>query len=161
MKVVLSKVLKTPALEESKMYAAAEEEALKPGWQAATAAASSEKAAKGAVTRTSAWRRVRRNKTAGTPRLCPTPWRGPPPCDGSSRSVEACMTTANPRCSLARRGAARRRLCNSSRSSAGKSFERLNCHQHTETGDFLGGFRPTRSRCHDEDGDGKAPRGRA
>ena len=52
MKVVLSKVLKTPALEESKMYAAAEEEALKSRLaEAATAAAAAaEKAAKGAVT---------------------------------------------------------------------------------------------------------------
>ena len=89
MKVVLSKVLKTPALEESKMYAAAEEEALKSRLaEAATAAAAAaEKAAKGAVTAAAQpRRRVRRNKTRWTPRLCPTPWRGPPPCDGSSRS---------------------------------------------------------------------------
>lgn len=65
------------------------------------------------------------------------------------------MTHREPALLVGETGCGKTSVCQLLALLRGQKLRILNCHQHTETGDFLGGFRPTRPG-HDEDGDGKA-----
>ena len=157
MKAVLSKVLKTPALEETKMYAAAEEEALKSrlAEAASAAAAAAEKAAKGAVTAAAAAEARQAKQDAMDAAALSDAMAWTPAMRRLFSLVEACMTHREPALLVGETGCGKTSVCQLLALLRGQKLRILNCHQHTETGDFLGGFRPTRPG-HDEDGDGKA-----
>lgn len=60
--------------------------------------------------------------------------------------VETCLEHKEPALLVGETGCGKTSVCQFLAHVRGQRLRILNCHQHTETGDFLGGFRPTREK---------------
>ena len=60
--------------------------------------------------------------------------------------VESCLEHSEPALLVGETGCGKTSVCQLLALLRGQKLRILNCHQHTETGDFLGGFRPARSK---------------
>lgn len=58
--------------------------------------------------------------------------------------VERCLAHNEPALLVGETGAGKTSVCQMLALLRGQRLHILNCHQHTETSDFLGGFRPVR-----------------
>jgi len=146
MRTVLAKVLKTPPLLDENMYAAAEEAALKTrldeaAAEAAKRAEAAEKSASNAAAAADA-RSAKQDATDAAQLSEAMAWT-PAMCRLFSL-VEACMNHKEPALLVGETGCGKTSVCQLLALLRGQKLRILNCHQHTETGDFLGGFRPTR-----------------
>ena len=155
MRTVLAKVLKTPPLLDENMYAAAEEAALKTrldeaAAEAAKRAEAAEKSASNAAAAADA--RSAKQDAADAAQLSEAMAWTPAMCRLFSL-VEACMNHKEPALLVGETGCGKTSVCQLLALLRGQKLRILNCHQHTETGDFLGGFRPTRPTGAETDGD--------
>lgn len=146
MKTVLAKVLKTPPLLDENMYAAAEEGALKlrldeAAARAAKRAEEAEKSASSAVAAADA-RSAKQDASDAAQLSEAMAWT--PAMRRLFSLVEACMNHKEPALLVGETGCGKTSVCQLLALLRGQKLRILNCHQHTETGDFLGGFRPTR-----------------
>ena len=146
MKTVLAKVLKTPTLLDENMYAAAEEGALKlrldeAAARAAKRAEEAEKSASSAVAAADA-RSAKQDASDAAQLSEAMAWT--PAMRRLFSLVEACMNHKEPALLVGETGCGKTSVCQLLALLRGQKLRILNCHQHTETGDFLGGFRPTR-----------------
>ena len=146
MRTVLAKVLKTPPLLDENMYAAAEEAALKTrldeaAAEAAKRAEAAEKSASNAAAAADA-RSAKQDATDAAQLSEAMAWT-PAMCRLFSL-VEACMNHKEPALLVGETGCGKTSVCQLLALLRGQKLRILNCHQHTETGDFLCGFRPTR-----------------
>ena len=146
MKTVLAKVLKTPPLLDEDMYAAAEEGALKlrldeAAARAAKRAEEAEKSASSAVAAADA-RSAKQDASDAAQLSEAMAWT--PAMRRLFSLVEACMNHKEPALLVGETGCGKTSVCQLLALLRGQKLRILNCHQHTETGDFLGGFRPTR-----------------
>ena len=146
MKTVLAKVLKTPPLLDEDMYAAAEEGALKlrldeAAARAAKRAEEAEKMASSAVAAADA-RSAKQDASDAAQLSEAMAWT--PAMRRLFSLVEACMNHKEPALLVGETGCGKTSVCQLLALLRGQKLRILNCHQHTETGDFLGGFRPTR-----------------
>ena len=146
MKTVLAKVLKTPPLLDENMYAAAEEGALKlrldeAAARAAKRAEEAEKSASSAVATADA-RSAKQDASDAAQLSEAMAWT--PAMRRLFSLVEACMNHKEPALLVGETGCGKTSVCQLLALLRGQKLRILNCHQHTETGDFLGGFRPTR-----------------
>lgn len=67
--------------------------------------------------------------------------------------VESCLEHSEPALLVGETGCGKTSVCQLLALLRGQKLRILNCHQHTETGDFLGGFRPARKESDAEDAD--------
>jgi midasin len=146
MKTVLAKVLKTPPLLDENIYAAAEEGALKlrldeAAARAAKRAEEAEKSASSAVAAADA-RSAKQDASDAAQLSEAMAWT--PAMRRLFSLVEACMNHKEPALLVGETGCGKTSVCQLLALLRGQKLRILNCHQHTETGDFLGGFRPTR-----------------
>ena len=146
MKTVLAKVLKTPPLLDENIYAAAEEGALKlrldeAAARAAKKAEEAEKMASSAVAAADA-RSAKQDASDAAQLSEAMAWT--PAMRRLFSLVEACMNHKEPALLVGETGCGKTSVCQLLALLRGQKLRILNCHQHTETGDFLGGFRPTR-----------------
>jgi midasin len=65
--------------------------------------------------------------------------------------VESCLEHSEPALLVGETGCGKTSVCQLLALLRGQKLRILNCHQHTETGDFLGGFRPARKESDAED----------
>ena len=151
LKSVLAKVLKTQTIKEEELYATAEEEALKTRLNeaAVTAAEAAAKAAKGATTAAAAAdaRTARQDASDAATLSDAMAWT--PAMRRLFSLVEACLQHKEPALLVGETGCGKTSVCQLLALLRGQKLRILNCHQHTETGDFLGGFRPTRPNAAD------------
>ena len=146
MKTVLAKVLKTPPLLDENIYAAAEEGALKlrldeAAARAAKRAEEAEKSASSAVAAADA-RSAKQDASDAAQLSEAMAWT--PAMRRLFSLVEACLNHKEPALLVGETGCGKTSVCQLLALLRGQKLRILNCHQHTETGDFLGGFRPTR-----------------
>ena len=146
MKTVLAKVLKTPPLLDENMYAAAEEGALKLRLDeaAARAAKRAEEAEKSALSAVAAADARSAKQDASDAAQLSEAMAWTPAMRRLFSLVEACMNHKEPALLVGETGCGKTSVCQLLALLRGQKLRILNCHQHTETGDFLGGFRPTR-----------------
>ena len=146
MKTVLAKVLKTPPLLDEDMYAAAEEGALKLRLDeaAARAAKRAEEAEKSALSAVAAADARSAKQDASDAAQLSEAMAWTPAMRRLFSLVEACMNHKEPALLVGETGCGKTSVCQLLALLRGQKLRILNCHQHTETGDFLGGFRPTR-----------------
>jgi len=146
LKVVLAKVLKTPAMQEEELYAAAEEAPLKARLDAAAgaAAATAAAAAEGATTAAAAAEARSARQDASDAATLSDAMAWTPAMRRLFSLVEACLQHKEPALLVGETGCGKTSVCQLLALLRGQKLRILNCHQHTETGDFLGGFRPTR-----------------
>jgi len=125
---VLEKCLKVPSLVESTLYASAQEGLLEKRLLDAASQAQkiggSEAADAAALAETIAWIPAMRRLFA---------------------LVEGCMNHKEPALLVGETGCGKTSVCQLLALLRGQKLRILNCHQHTETSDFIGGFRPTRT----------------
>ena len=146
MNTVLAKVLKTPPLLDENIYAAAEEGALKlrldeAAARAAKRAEEAEKSASSAVAAADA-RSAKQDASDAAQLSEAMAWT--PAMRRLFSLVEACLNHKEPALLVGETGCGKTSVCQLLALLRGQKLRILNCHQHTETGDFLGGFRPTR-----------------
>ena len=125
---VLEKYLKVPPLIESTLYASAQEGVLEKSLVDAASQAKKlggvEAADAAALADTIAWTPAMRRLFA---------------------LVEGCMNHKEPALLVGETGCGKTSVCQLLALLRGQKLRILNCHQHTETSDFIGGFRPTRT----------------
>jgi len=125
---VLEKCLKVPQLIESTLYSSAQEgvleQRLKDAAFQAEDVGSLEAADAAGLCQTIAWTPAMRRLFA---------------------LVEGCMDHKEPALLVGETGCGKTSVCQLLALLRGQKLRILNCHQHTETSDFIGGFRPTRT----------------
>ena len=125
---VLEKCLKVPQLVESTLYACAQEGVLEQRLESAASQAEKlgglEAADAAGLCQTIAWTPAMRRLFA---------------------LVEGCMHHREPALLVGETGCGKTSVCQLLALLRGQKLRILNCHQHTETSDFIGGFRPTRT----------------
>jgi len=125
---VLEKCLKVPQLVESTLYACAQEGVLEQRLESAASQAEKlgglEAADAAGLCQTIAWTPAMRRLFA---------------------LVEGCMNHREPALLVGETGCGKTSVCQLLALLRGQKLRILNCHQHTETSDFIGGFRPTRT----------------
>ena len=125
---VLEKCLKVPQLVESTLYACAQEGVLEQRLESAASQAEKlgglEAADAAGLCQTIAWTPAMRRLFA---------------------LVEGCMDHREPALLVGETGCGKTSVCQLLALLRGQKLRILNCHQHTETSDFIGGFRPTRT----------------
>ncbi len=146
LKATLAKVLKVPVITESTLYASAVESALvaRLDASAASAAARAESAARDATTAAAAAEARQAAQDADDASALANAMAWTPAMRRLFSLVEACLTHKEPALLVGETGCGKTSVCQLLALLRGQKLRILNCHQHTETGDFLGGFRPTR-----------------
>ena len=146
MKTVLAKVLKTPMIQDDELYAVAEEAALKARLDEAseTAASRAARAAEGARTASAMAEANAAAQDAKDAAALSGAMAWTPAMRRLFSLVEGCLQHKEPALLVGETGCGKTSVCQLLALLRGQKLRILNCHQHTETGDFLGGFRPTR-----------------
>jgi midasin len=125
---VLEKCLKVPPLDETTLYASAQEGVLENSVSSAAKQAAKldglDAADAATLAQTIAWTPAMRRLFA---------------------LVEGCMNHKEPALLVGETGCGKTSVCQLLALLRGQRLRILNCHQHTETSDFIGGFRPTRT----------------
>lgn len=125
---VLEKCLKVPPLDEATLYASAQEGVLENSLSSAAKQAEKlgglDAADAATLAQTIAWTPAMRRLFA---------------------LVEGCMNHKEPALLVGETGCGKTSVCQLLALLRGQRLRILNCHQHTETSDFVGGFRPTRT----------------
>ena len=147
LKATLAKVLKVPVITESTLYASAVESALvaRLDAAAASAAARAESAARDATTAAAAAEARQAAQDADDASALANAMAWTPAMRRLFSLVEACLTHKEPALLVGETGCGKTSVCQLLALLRGQKLRILNCHQHTETGDFLGGFRPARA----------------
>jgi ATPase subunit of ABC transporter with duplicated ATPase domains len=139
LKVVLAKVLKTAPMKETELYAAAEEEALMTRLNEASsaAAATAAAAAAGATTAAAAADARSAKQDAADAAALSDAMAWTPAMRRLFSLVEACLLHKEPALLVGETGCGKTSVCQLLALLRGQKLRILNCHQHTETGDFL------------------------